>query len=225
MTRVAAMVVALLVAGLTVHAEDAASPADAAWERLMEGNRAFVAGKDFCFDDIAARRAAGAAKQSPRVSIVACADSRVSPELLFHQSLGDLFIIRTAGNVVDGFALASLEYAATHDWTDLIVVLGHARCGAVEAALQPGDPPTPNLQALVNRIRESMLDIPYSAEPSPELLRRATEANAENVAAYISAHSSVLRDRIRSGRIRVAAAYYDLATGSVSRLPARPAAR
>jgi carbonic anhydrase len=199
----------------TPHAPDAGAKA---WERLMAGNRQFMAGGSFCFDDIAGRRATTSRKQSPSVSIVGCADSRVGPELLFHQSLGDLFIVRTAGNVVDTFALASLEYAAVNGWTDIIVVLGHSSCGAVGAALSPADPGTPSLLALVNRIRESFLDIPYSGEPSPEHLRKGVETNARNVANHISAHSPALRELVRSGRIQVIPAYHDLSTGAVTRI-------
>lgn len=202
----------------TTHSPEAG---EQAWERLMAGNGRFVdAGKFFCFDDIPGRRRATSGKQSPSISIVACADSRVGPELLFHQSLGDLFVLRTAGNLVDPFAIASLEYAAlpANEWTDLIVVLGHSSCGAVGAALSPGDPGTPSLLTLVTRIRESFLDIPYSSTPSPELLRQATEANARNVAAYLSAHSPELRNRIQSGRVQVIAAYHDLSTGAVTRI-------
>lgn len=195
------------------------SPGEAAWTRLAEGNRHFVEGNEFRFDDIVARRVATATGQTPRISIVGCADSRVGPELLFNKSLGDLFIIRTAGNVVDDFAIASLEYAAVHEWTDLIVVLGHSSCGAVDAALRPADPPTPALQALVNRIRESFDDtVSYADEPTPQLIRTAAEANATHVASYLSAHSPTLRERIRTGRIQVISAYHDLATGVATRL-------
>lgn len=192
---------------------------EAAWQALLEGNREFVNGGAFCFDDIAARRVATAGKQSPGVTVVACADSRVGPELLFHQSLGDLFIVRTAGNVVDDFAIASLEYAAEHEWTNLIVVLGHSSCGAVDAALRPSDPPTPALRMLVNRIRESFIGVNYAPEPTPALIRRAAEANARHVVSHISAHSPTLRERIRSGRIQVVPAFHDLATGVVTRVP------
>ena len=211
----------LLLVAASVGAQEGAvpqTPGDAAWDRLMTGNREFIDGTVFRFDDIVARRLATSTKQSPRISVVACADSRVGPELLFHQSLGDLFIVRTAGNVVDDFAIASLEYAAEHEWTDLIVILGHTSCGAVDAALRPSDPPTPALQMLVNRIRESFLDIPYSDAPNPELIRRAAAANARQVASHLSAHSPALRERIRSGRVQIVAAVQDLATGEVTRV-------
>lgn len=200
-------------------AAHSAPAGEAAWTRLLEGNRQFIKGEAYCFDDIAARRVATAVAQSPHVTVVACADSRVGPELLFRQSLGDLFIVRTAGNVVDDFAIASLEYAAVHEWTDLIVVLGHSSCGAVDAALRPTDPPTPALQMLVNRIRESFVGVNYSHEPTGTMIRTAAEANARHVVSHISAHSPALRERIRSGRIQIVAAFHDLATGVVTRVP------
>ena len=222
MTRLRVALLGLLLLLSTVPLAGQTSPAPApgelAWERLMTGNRAFVTGTGFSFDDIAARRATTAKKQSPRVSVVACADSRVAPELLFHQTLGDLFTIRTAGNVVDDFAIASLEYAAVHEWTDLIVVLGHSSCGAITAALHPDDPETPALRALVDRLRESFLEIPYAAEPSAELVRTGSEANARHVASFISAHSATLRERIRKGKVQVIPAYVDLSSGIVTRL-------
>lgn len=215
----------LLLSCSTVYAQTppeggaASLPGELAWEELLQGNHEFIEGRSFCYDDIAARRVALAKKQSPRVTIVACADSRVAPELLFHQGLGDLFTIRTAGNVVDDFAIASIEYAAAHEWTSLIVVLGHMSCGGVGSALEPKDPPTTALQTLVNRIRESFDDdVVYTSEPTPEQMRAAVAANARHVAAYISAHSPLLRERIRTGQIQVIAAYQDLATGEVTRV-------
>jgi len=118
----------------------AVSPA-AALARLKEGNARFVADPVSKGKPTAARRAETAHSQRPFAIIVGCADSRTSPELVFDQNIGDLFVVRTAGNLVDDYGLGSIEYAVDHLGTRLIVVLGHERCGAVKAAKgEPGDP-------------------------------------------------------------------------------------
>ena len=124
---------------------------EAAWQTLMAGNATYVAGA-LPYTDLAARRDETAGGQHPPVTILSCSDSRVPPELVFGRTVGDLFVVRVAGEVADSFAIASIEYAIEHDWTKLIVVMGHEECGAVVAALSPDDPPTASLVILVQRI-------------------------------------------------------------------------
>lgn len=201
------------------------SPAEL-WDGLMTGNKAFMSGK-LTYDQLTQQRERQENRQSPQVTIVSCADSRVPPELIFNKSIGDLFIVRVAGNIVDDFAIGSLEYAAPplHNWSKLIVVLGHSDCGAVGAALrrsQPKEPVSPSLLAVLTRIRESFGGMKYldpytDEEPLPKPLRRAaTEANALSVVAYIRAHSPALKNSA------IYAAYYDMATGEVTRVMPRP---
>lgn len=108
---------------------------DEALARLKPDNERFAQSKVSEGKPVAARRAETAQEQHPFASIVGCSDSRTAPEIIFDQGIGDLFVIRTAGNLVDDHALGSIEYAVDHLGTRLIVVLGHARCGAVTAAL------------------------------------------------------------------------------------------
>lgn len=182
-------------------------------QNLMNGNHRFVEGK-LHVAKIAEQRGALSNQQHPPVTLLACSDSRVPPELVFDQSLGDLFVIREAGNVADTFSIASIEYAIASGYTKLVVVLGHERCGAVSAALADGDPQTPSLLELVTRIRSSFGGLQWKAD-DPAALQRAVEANARASAAWLVAHSRVIREAVRSGEVRIVAATYDLDTGEV----------
>lgn len=197
-------------------ARAAAERTGALWDALVRGNRDFAAGR-VTLSEITARRTELVGHQRPGVTVLGCSDSRVPPELVFNQSLGDLFVIRTAGNVADEFGLASVEYAVAHGFTNLIVVLGHESCGAVAAALQQDDPATPSLRALVERIRMSFVGLPWKPE-EPATMRRAIEMNARSAAASLVAQSSVIRDAESNGTLRVVPAYYEFSTGQVHRL-------
>src|SRR6266516_1683319 len=133
----------LSVAALLLAAEPPAASvsADAALAKLKEGNLRFATSEESKGKPTAARRKETAQAQQPFAIIVACADSRTGPELVFDQNLGALFVIRTAGNLIDDHALGSIEYAVAHAGARLIVVLGHERCGAVEAALKSDHAP------------------------------------------------------------------------------------
>ena len=119
------------------------------WRELAAGNERFVSGHPQP-RDLVARRGVVAGAQHPPAMVLTCADSRVPPELLLDQGLGDLFVVRTAGNLVDPLVIASFEYAAEHLGSRLLLVLGHERCGAVGAAVKGGKLPTPSLQAMVD---------------------------------------------------------------------------
>jgi carbonic anhydrase len=192
---------------------------EAMWKALMTGNLKFEGG-EITYLDLKNERKRLEKSQMPPITILACSDSRVPPEIVFNQSLGALFIVRTAGNVADDFGLASIEYAIKNNWTSLIVVLGHEGCGAVEAALYKDDPVTPSLLSLVQRIRGSFYGIPYITEPLPDeqlepLMLKATEANARMSVAWLTANSSVVRNAVLSKRLKIVPAYYSLKTGAV----------
>ncbi len=187
------------------------------WRQLTAGNGRFVAGT-LTFRDLARKRGESAGHQSPPVSVLSCADSRVPPELVFDHSINQLFVVRVAGTIADPFDIASLEYAVAHGWTKLIVVMGHSQCGAVTAALKTTDPSTPSLVALVQRIRESFDGIPRTNSPTAAELRRAIEANTRFTARYLVDHSSVLRDAVAKKQVEIVPAYYDVASGKVERL-------
>jgi carbonic anhydrase len=188
----------------------AAQTSDKLWQSLLEGNRQYVAGR-LTFDHIADLRQHSSAHQNPPVTVLSCSDSRVPPELVFNRSLDQLFVIRVAGNVASDFEIASIEYAIANGYTKLIVVLGHEECGAVKEAMSSSEPPTPSLALLVRRIRESFAQKPATMEA-------AVQANARGSAAYLLAHSKVIRDAVDSRRVGLVVAYYHLGSGVVERL-------
>lgn len=189
---------------------------DQLWAAMLQGNKQFVAGK-IVYDNLKAERELLKASQYPPMTVLACSDSRVPPELVFNQSLGGLFVVREAGNIADDFGLASIELAVSQGWTKLIVVLGHEDCGAVSNSLGTGDPSTPALRALATRIRSSFAGIPYNAADK-ENVRKATEANARASAAQLLAGSAMIRDAVTSGRVKLITAYYSTATGEVKKV-------
>jgi carbonic anhydrase len=186
--------------------------ADAYWRTLMTGNTTYAGGA-LPYTTLADERAATATGQQPPVTVLSCADSRVPPELIFGRGVGDLFVVRVAGNVAGPFDIASIEYAIAHDWTKLIVVMGHEECGAVKAALEPDDPDTPSLVTLVQRIRESFVGL--AGWSGPDRVERGVKANARSSAAYLLAHSTVIRKAVLEHRVGLVVGYYNMKSGKV----------
>jgi carbonic anhydrase len=188
---------------------------DEGLRRLRAGNARFVSGSLENPRRSPARRTAVAPKQEPFASIVACADSRVSPETVFDQGLGDLFVCRSAGNTADAVTLGSVEYATLHFGTPLIVVVGHTGCGAVDATLGAIDDPNADvpgsIKAVVAAIRPSISGI----RKGPGRADAAVAANARAVAKRIAA-SDLLEERIARGKVRIVAARLDLTRGSIT---------
>lgn len=213
--RRAIFVVLAFVISLPAPAQESITP-DQLWSAMLQGNQQFVGGK-IVYDNLVAERELLKDGQLPPITVLACADSRVPPELVFNQSLGGLFVVRTAGNVADELGLASIEYALSQGWTKLIVVLGHEDCGAVKAALGGADPSTAPLNALAKRIRSSFAGIPYDSVDKANV-RKATEANARASAAQLLAGSVMVRDAALTNRIKVVSAYYALASGEVTKV-------
>ena len=210
---------------LPLFAQEAAKPAapkpneitpDQLWTILMAGNKTFVAGS-VSYTTLKQDREQVAGGQSPPVTIVSCADSRVPPELIFNQTLGALFVVRSAGNVVDDFGIASIEYAIAKGYTKLIVVLGHKSCGAVVASLGGADGGTPALNELAQRIRSSFIGIPYDSR-DPANVQKAVEMNARAAAASLLARSKLIRDAAATEAIKIVTANYDTSTGEVKRI-------
>lgn len=214
----AAAPAAMPVPGHGAGPEAAVGPADpeAIWHRLMTGNRRFVDVKPLVRPYVA-QRADLAGGQRPQVIVLACADSRVSPELVLDQSLGDLFVVRTAGNIADVVALGSIEYALEHLHVPLLVVMGHEKCGAVAAALESGDMPTANLQAIVDRIRPATLK-PRTCFEGAELVSRCVASNVSQSARDIEANSPVVRAHTAARTLVIKRAVYDLKSGMVTAL-------
>ncbi|MBK8209595.1 MAG: carbonic anhydrase [Rhodospirillales bacterium] len=190
--------------------------AEQALAQLKEGNARFVAAGSECFDELGERRLAIAGGQAPFAVIVACSDSRVPPELLFARGLGELFVIRDAGNTVDTVGLGSIQYAVEHLGVPLVVILGHRRCGAVQAAM-----------AVVNDNATFPGSIGQMVEPIvPAVLKAKAEAgelqdNAvrENVRRTVSrlrgSTEPILREPLHSGHLQIVGAVYDLDDGRV----------
>lgn len=188
------------------------------WKVLETGNLQFQ-GDSITFSGLKDLRRDLASHQDPHVTVLSCSDSRVPPELVFHQTLGDLFVIRAAGSVADTFGLASIEYGIAQGYTKLIVVLGHEDCGAVREALKEGDPPSPSLVALVNQIRTSFGNLPIPWRLTDAMVKAAVEANTQASAADLVARSPIIRKAVVFDRkVEIIAAYYDLHTGEVRRL-------
>jgi carbonic anhydrase len=184
-----------------------------AWKALKEGNERFVAGKPQHPSQSVDHRASLAAGQKPTAVIFGCADSRVAAELIFDQGLGDMFVVRTAGQAIDAAVLGSLEYAVAVLDVPLIVILGHDSCGAVKAALSAlddGDIPVGFVRDLVERVVTTIL------LGRRDGLTRVDEFEARHVretAAQLMERSTVIAERVAAGALAIAGVTYRLAEG------------
>ncbi len=196
--------------------------AQEALERLQAGNRRFVSdatGRQVLASQ--SRRSELAAGQEPFAIILGCSDSRVPAEIVFDQGLGDLFVIRVAGNIVAPSQVGSVEFAAERFGTRLVVVLGHSRCGAILATLEEldeqGKNSRRNLRSIVDRIRpsvESLLDTELRNDPDA-LVRQAVRANIRASVNHLRHGSEVLEQLIQQDGLLVVGAEYSLETGVV----------
>jgi carbonic anhydrase len=184
-------------------------------ERLIAGNQRFVAGRPIGLRRDPTRRAEVAEGQQPPAVIVGCSDSRVPAELIFDQGLGELFIIRLAGNIVDDAALGSIEYGVEHLHARLIVVLGHDRCGAVQAALKGGSLPG-HMESFVKAIRPAVEET--RGQPG-DPIRNAVNANVQRMVHLLRSSEPILAGEVKSGRLKVVGARYELESGKVVWLP------
>jgi carbonic anhydrase len=191
----------------------AARAAPEIWADLMEGNRRFVTGKTKA-RDLAGLRASLAKTQRPNVAVLTCSDSRVAPELLFDQSLGDLFVVRTAGNIADAVGVGSIEYAAEHLGSSVLVILGHTSCGAVTAACSGEKMPSSNLQAIVDKIQPAVAESRAPGK-NDELIETAIKQNIHQSAKDVLASSEILRHLVEKGEFSIFEAEYQLDTGEV----------
>ena len=193
-----------------------------ALERLKEGNRRFVDGTAQSHTlQNPERRNELLAGQQPFAIILGCSDSRVPAELVFDQGLGDLFVIRIAGNIVAPSQIGSVEFAAERFGTPLVVVLGHSLCGAVSATLEeitrPAQSQSRHLRSIVERVRpsvEPLLETELRNDPHA-LLHHAVRANVRASANHLRHGSEILEQRIRSGQLMVVGAEYSLESGEV----------
>jgi carbonic anhydrase len=182
---------------------------DAALAKLRTGNERFVRAAAISAKPTRARRVATAKAQHPFAIIVGCSDSRTPPEMIFDQNIGDLFVVRTAGNLADDVALGSIEYAVEHLGARLIVVLGHSRCGAVAAAVESASAPG-HVGNIVGEIRPAVETV---QNEGGDLLVNAIKSNIDRVAKRISEKAEF---GSLGSSVRVVEGYYDLDTGKVS---------
>jgi carbonic anhydrase len=197
-------------------------PAQEALDRLKEGNQRFVANaRDQDATQYHTRRAELAAGQQPFAIILGCSDSRVPAELVFDQGLGDLFVIRVAGNIVAPSQVGSVEFAAARYDTRLVVVLGHSQCGAILATLEEMQRPTENqsrnLKAIVDRVRPSVETVMEAhRDGHPDLLvEAAVRANIRASVNHLRHGSEVLENLMLNQGLAVVGAEYSLETGEV----------
>jgi carbonic anhydrase len=198
-------------------------------ERLRDGNARFVSGRRRKNMVTSPDRLGElAARQEPFAIILGCSDSRVPAEIVFDQGLGDLFVIRVAGNVVAPSQIGSVEFAAARFGTGLVVVMGHTQCGAILATLEELQQPTahqsPNLRSIVNRVRpsvEPLLATDLRNDPA-ELRRQAVRANVRASANQLRNGSEILERLIERGELAVVSAEYALETGVVEFLDTAP---
>ena len=177
-------------------------------ERLKEGNNRFVEDKSEGKLRDSKRRDSLASGQSPFAAILGCADSRVVPELIFDTGLGELFIVRVAGNVANTSSIASIEYAVANLNVTVILVQGHSSCGAVSAAIEGGDLGN-NLNSLLSHIAPAVQQIPD--KNTMEVIRRNAELNAKELVN----RSGILTEAVESGQVKVVPTLYHLESGKV----------
>lgn len=197
-----------------IQAPNAIPPAEAL-ERLMQGNARYAAGECEC-KDYSVGRAERAEAQYPIAAILSCSDSRVSPELLFDQHPGDLFVVRLAGNFLDDDGFASLEYAVHFLSSPLVMVLGHTNCGAIAAAVKvvkervelPG-----HLPELIKSIEPAVIAA-HGKHPS-DLVAAATEENVRLNMKRLIDDAPIMSDALAAKKIAVSGGIYDIATGTV----------
>ena len=192
--------------------------ADEALTRLAQGNKRFLAGqRGQDAQETRLRRAQVANDQDPFAIILGCSDSRVPAEMVFDQGLGDLFVIRVAGNIVAPSQIGSIEFAAAKFNTHLVVVLGHTQCGAILATIeelqQDTDEQSPNLRSIVDRVRPAVE--PLLADGGDDIVGRAVRANVKASVEDLKHGSEILEDLVDLGTLSIVGAEYSLETGRV----------
>ncbi len=214
-TVTAILAVGLLLPLVAAHSGGTAPDAATAQKRLLEGNRRYAQSRLSHTNQTAVRRGAIAAGQHPFAVVVGCADSRVPPEILFDQGLGDLFVIRLAGHVVNDAVLASIEYAVEHLGIRYVMVLGHERCGAVEATVKGGEA-TGHIPSLAAAIQPAVRE---AGERPGDVVENAVLANVALAVRQLKASAPILKERVERGDLTIAGARYDLDDGTVAILP------
>jgi carbonic anhydrase len=191
--------------------------ADEALKLLQAGNQRYVEGKlnSVTPDELARRRAELVQGQKPFAVVVCCSDSRVGPEIVFDQELGNIFVVRTAGEVLDAAGIGSIEYAVAHLGSSLVLVLGHEHCGAVAAAVADAKEPG-HIAAIVKAIRPA---VKRTKGLTGDPVDNAVRANVQDIAARLRATGPILADKVKAGGLKVIGATVSLNTGKVEVVP------
>lgn len=191
---------------------------DLALQRLKEGNELFRSGSSHIEAD-EANRLELVEKQNPFAIVLGCSDSRVPSELIFAQGLGDLFVIRVAGNIAAPSQIGSIEFAAEKFGTKLIVVLGHTFCGAIKATIEelesPSERSSPNLQAIVNSIKHGIEASLINSDPFDDKVAKAVRANVQSTIDELTNKSEILKRKVAEEGLKIVGAEYCLETGVV----------
>jgi carbonic anhydrase len=220
----AVLSLAILAGPLVVDSAGPGISSDEALRILKEGNGRYVDGKPRHPHQDRERRALTAGQgQHPLAAVLSCSDSRVPPEVIFDQGIGDLFVVRVAGNVAATDEIGSIEYAVDYRATPLVVVLGHSHCGAVSAVVDDAKLP-PNIAALLEPIKAA---VAKAREDHPEaakdvLLNAAIKDNVWQAIADMLGASPIIRDKVKDGQVRVLGAIYELDLGQVQWLGPHP---
>ncbi len=221
----------LATTGLAIaSAEAPAVSPDEALQKLIDGNKRYVENKmsSSTLCDLNARTAL-AKSQKPYAIILCCSDSRVPPEIIFDKGLGEIFVVRVAGNVPDPVVLGSIEYAAEHLGSPLVMVLGHERCGAVKATVESKGKSTgsKNIDAIVKTVAPAIKNAAKDCEAckgeakcadskKADFVECVVDANAKRIAAGLTSQSKILRHLAAEKKIKIVAAKYDLDDGLVT---------
>ncbi len=224
MTRAATLALAVLLLAPSAGAKDTTSlpvetraAQEGALQQLRDGNVRYVEGKQAAPDRGDARRKELTKGQHPRAAILSCSDSRVPPEYVFDQQLGEVFVVRTAGNVADEVALGSIEYAVEHLGVPVVVVLGHRSCGAVKATVEAHarhETVHGNIGAVVKLVEPAVVQAEQAK--AADLMNASIDLNASMEAKALVSRSPVIADMVKEGRVRIVTAIYALESGKVT---------
>jgi carbonic anhydrase len=187
------------------------------WQRLMEGNMRFVQGL-FQGRNLLDLRRSLAQGQQPEAAVLCCSDSRVPAEIIFDQSLGDLFVVRTAGLVLDPTSIGSLEYAVAHLHVPLLVIKGHESCGAVTAAVEHPEAREGHIGAIIEQISPAVAQARLAGKDGRDLVEAATDLHLKLLEETLLRVSPILREAVQAGRLEVVVAKYFLHAGQVQPL-------
>jgi carbonic anhydrase len=206
-----------LLAGALAMALDTGPGAGAneALKRLLDGNKNYVSNQT-----VKDTRQALAAGQRPYAIILSCSDSRVPPEIIFDKELGEIFVVRVAGNIPDPIVIGSIEYAAEHFGSPLIMVLGHNRCGAVTAAVEATGHENGNIGAIIKTISPAveLARKETKGADKSQLVEAAVDMNIRQTAKSLVEQSPAIRSLVDSGKLKIVMAKYDLDDGTVKLL-------